>query len=211
MTQSELITFVKTNHKEYNSNASFVVLEPFWNKGAIGITETEWKRGIYICINIDGKPAYKEYGDRVFYFQNNYPEESKIAEFDSRYKKFFVRLACLEEVGEEIVLPVITGKDILEQIEDFDTQNSPVIAASMSYEQLEIMKSIFEPTKPIEEFPIVKTKVETTYEKKGVLLEITVLKDIIKIGLEFEEQEYTKEEFSNLVDLMIEARKDLLK
>ena len=46
MTQKDLIEFCKENDPNYNKDASFVILEPFWNKSAIGITESEWKRCI---------------------------------------------------------------------------------------------------------------------------------------------------------------------
>ena len=102
-TQKELIEFCKENDPNYNKDASFKVLEPFWKKNAIGITETEWKRGFYVCI--DGKGKSNSHDGEVYYFTfNDLPKTPIVNDlYDTHYKKFFINLERLGYWGSEIV------------------------------------------------------------------------------------------------------------
>lgn len=257
MTQKELIEFCKENDPNYNKDASFKVLEPFWKKNAIGITETEWKRGFYVCI--DGKGKSNSHDGEVYYFTfNNLPKAPMVNDlYDTHYKKFFINLERLGYWGSEIVkedFGVIiksteTQKGVLEQIKEH------VLYAQMPSERLETMKEIFGPpfeeftefmegivpeeSQKIEElrsmfdkekysheeFPIQKIHMQTMYKNDRSETSIIITKPSIEgrmllfmsdeIALSSEDDYYkfsfTKERFSDLVDLMIEARKDLLK
>ena len=216
MTQKELIEFCKENDPNYNKDASFVILEPFWNKSAIGITESEWKRGIYICIDVKGKEGYKRYDKRVFYLKCDYPKASQIATFDTHYKKFFIHLMVLGEIGVEITIE--PSKNIenftefmerVEPIEEFTIIN--VKSSPEETKKIEELRNLFEKgSYSHEEFPIVKESVETWYKKRNVRISVRKnLDDMFSISIS--NDMYTSERFSDLVDLMIEARKDLLK
>lgn len=224
MTQKELIEFCKENDPNYNKDASFVILEPFWNKSAIGITESEWKRGIYICIDVKGKEGYKRYDKRVFYFKCDYPKASQIATFDTHYKKFFIHLMVLDEIGVEIT--VESSKNIenftefmegVEPIEEFTIIN--VKSSPEETKKIEELRNLFEKgSYSHEEFPIVRESVETMFRLNHTWLKFRKREKpeekmtfTIFDGEEPFLFEVTKEEFSDLVDLMIEARKDLLK
>ena len=256
-TQKELIEFCKENDPNYNKDASFKVLEPFWKKNAIGITETEWKRGFYVCI--DGKGKSNSHDGEVYYFTfNDLPKAPIVNDlYDTHYKKFFINLERLGYWGSKIVkkdFGVIiksteTQKGALEQIKEH------VLYAQMPSERLETMKEIFRPPfeeftefmKGIapedpqkieklrnmfdkelyshEEFPIQKIHMQTMYKNDRSETSIIITKPSIEgrmllfmsdeIALSSENDYYkfsfTKERFSDLVDLMIEARKDLLK
>ena len=219
MTQKDLIEFCKENAPDYNKDASFVILEPFWNKSAIGITESEWKRGIYICIDVKGKEGYKRYDKRVFYFKCDYPKASQIATFDTHYKKFFIHLMVLGEIGVEITIE--PSKNIenftefmegVEPIEEFTIIN--VKSSPEETKKIEELRNLFEKgSYSHEEFPIVKESVETWYRKRTSKIKVSRILNGITLGFEneLEHSIFTKESFSDLVDLMIEARKDLLK
>jgi len=209
MTQKELIEFCKENDPNYNKDASFKVMEPMWSIpkgiGGIGITEPEFKNGFYVQIDTKGRKGFEHLDGRVFYFQ----ETLDLANYNSHWKKYFAPLNNLEGWGKEIVKEVFIGKGIVEQIQDPFLKYTP-----MNVEKLKMMKEVFE--NPVEEFPIVKIQGKTTYKKRKsfIVLEIPKNMKIVNLNVMDDQEEtclsISSEEFSDLVDLMIEARKDLL-
>lgn len=224
MGQKELIEFCKENDPNFNKEASFKILEPMWSipkgVGGIGITESEFRNGFYVQIDTKGRKGFENLEGKVFYFREKVePSKYCFQIYNSHWKKFFVPLTGLEMWGKEIikedfgvvVKSTETQKGILEQIKEH------VLYAQMPSEQLETMKEVFE--NPVEEFPIQKIQGKTTYRKRDSFIVIgQINNDVLELGLIDSNKEtsgfevaYSKQEFSDLVDLMIEARKDLLK
>jgi len=226
MTQKELIEFCKENDPNYNKDASFKVMEPMWSIpkgiGGIGITELEFKNGFYVQIDTRGRKGFEHLEGNVFYFCAS-PNMTHIAGgfYNLHWKKYFIPLNDLKKWGKEITKEVVVGKGILEQIEEH------VLYAQMPSEQLETMKEVFEkPTNlmQIEIPPIQKIHMQTMYKSEKSETSIIVTKSSVEgrimVSISDEEEiediddyykfSFTKERFSNLVDLMIEARKDLL-
>lgn len=219
MTQRELIIFCKENDPNYTKEASFKRLEPMWSIpkgiGGIGITESEFKNGFYVEIDTKGRKGFEHLEGRVFYFREKVdPSKFCFQIYIPAYKKFYVPLNALENWGKEIVKEVFIGKGIIEQIEP------PIKYEPMTPEELETQKALYdsvqslEAMKPVEEFPIQKIQGKTTYSKRNSFIVIgkdSENENIILQDLAGKEFAHTKESFSDLVDLMIEARKDLLK
>lgn len=230
MTQKELIEFCKANDPNYNKEASFKILEPMWSipkgVGGIGITESEFRNGFYVQIDTKGRKGFENLEGKVFYFREKVdPNKYCFKIYNLSYKKFYVPLNSLESWGKEIVkedFGVVvksteTQKGILEQIKEH------VLYAQMPSEQLETMKEVFE--NPVEEFPIQKIHMQTMYKseksKTSLIITNSSIEGRVQLLISDEENvediddyfkfSFTKEQFSDLVDLMIEARKDLLK
>ena len=222
--QQEIIEFCKANDPNYNKEASFKDLEPMWTIpkgiGGLGITESEFKNGFYIRINTKGRKGFEHLEGRVFYFIEKV-EPSKYCSqiYNSHWKKYFVPLDALENWGKEIVSQiydksVTKEKVILHKIEDFAISSTPMVF----YEDGVTVK-------PVEEFPIQKIHMQTMYKTKKSETNIIITKSSVEhrvmVSISDEENiediddyyrfSFTKERFSDLVDLMIEARKDLLK
>lgn len=209
MTQKELIEFCKENDPNYNKDASFKVLEPMWSipkgVGGIGITESEFKNGFYVQIDTKGRKEFEHLEGRVYLFKERLDPAKNCKElYNSHWKKFFVPLDNLDCWGKEIVPN--NPKPIL-------TEDDPFLKYTpMSEEKLKTMKELFE--NPVEEFPIVKRQGKTTYLKRNTFIVVgksDYNDNIILQDLDGKEIAHSKESFSDLVDLMIEARKDLLK
>jgi len=65
----------------------------------------------------------------------------------------------------------------------------------------------------VEEFPIQKIHTQTVYSKNNTtfIFGKNPKSNVVTFSIQFEKLEITEQQFSDLVDLMIEARKDLLK
>jgi hypothetical protein len=219
--QQEIIEFCKVNDPNFNKEASFKDLEPMWSIpkgiGGLGITESESKNGFYIRINTKERKGFEHLEGKVFYFKNLNAFSGSDDMYNSHWKKYFVPLNDIESWSIEIVKKIITGKGILEQIEP------PIKYEPMSPEELKTQKTLYdsvqtlETMKPVEEFPIVKESVETMTRKNNTWLKFKKRTPEEKMTFTIFDGdepflfEVTKEQFSDLVDLMIEARKDLLK
>jgi len=234
MTQRELIEFCKENDPNYNKDASFKEnFEPMWSIpkgiGGIGITESEFKNGFYVEIDTKGRKGFEHLEERVFYFREKVdPSKFCFQIYSPTYKKFYVPLNALENWGKEIVKEMLTPaptkkfkdlvwKNVRPQAEGGIAPRIHVFGTSdpLTTEHLKI-KEMFE--NPIEEFPIQKIQGKTTYRKRNSFIIIGQLNsDKLELGLIDSNKEtsgfevaYSKQQFSDLVDLMIEARKDLL-
>lgn len=219
MTQIELIEFCKKNDPSYNKDASFKEnFEPMWSipkgVGGIGVTESEFKNGFYVQIDTKGRKGFEHLEGRVFYFKIEQEwRNTQITLYNTHWKKYFVPLDDLENWGKEIVkedFGVVvksteTQKEILKQVKE------NVLYAQMPSERLETMKELFE--KPVEEFPIQKIHTQTVYSKNNTtfIFGKNPKSNVVTFSIQFEKLEITEQQFSDLVDLMIEARKDLLK
>lgn len=225
MTQKELIEFCKENDPNYNKDASFKEnFEPMWSipkgVGGIGITESEFKNGFYVEIDTKGRKGFEHLEGRVFYFREKVePSKYCFQIYNSHWKKFFVPLTGLEVWGKEIV------KETFEKpFEEFTEFMEGIVPEEV--QKIEELRSMFDKEKySHEEFPIQKIHMQTMYKNDRSETSIIITKPSIEgrvllfmsdeIALSSENDYYkfsfTKERFSDLVDLMIEARKDLLK
>lgn len=231
MTQKELIEFCKENDPNYNKDASFKVMEPMWSIpkgiGGIGITESEFKNGFYVEIDTKGRKGFEHLEGRVFYFRNSNPSNATGNMYNSHWKKYFVPLNDIGGWSREIVKEMLTSTPT-KKFKDLDWENVKPQAEGgialrihvfgtldpLTTEHLKI-KEMFE--NPIEEFPIVKESVETVFRLNHTWLKFKKRTPEEKMTFTiFDGDEpflfqVTKESFSDLVDLMNEARKDLLK
>jgi hypothetical protein len=240
MTQKELIEFCKENDPNYNKDASFKEnLEPMWSIpkgiGGIGITESEFKNGFYISINTKGRKGFEDLEGRVFYFKMSIPMEHSKNTYNSHWKKFFIPLDDLYGWGNEITSQIYDkcvtetdlvvdlcmashiengGKGILEQIEP------PIKYEPMTPEELETQKTLYDSVQSLKDSApeIIKESVETMFRLNHTWLKFRKReKPTEKVDFTiFDGEEpflfqVTSQQFSDLVDLMIEARKDLLK
>lgn len=217
MTQKELIEFCKENDPNYNKDASFKVLEPMWSIpkgiGGLGITESEFKNGFYVQIDTKGRKGFENLEGRVFYFRESVnPAQYCMPIYNFHWKKYFAPLNNLDGWGKEIVKEVVTGKCILEQIEP------PIKYEPMTPEELEAQKTLYDSVQSLKDSApeIIKESVETMFRLNHTWLKFRKRTPEEKMTFTIFDGdepflfETTKEEFSNLVDLMIEARKDLL-
>jgi len=239
MTQIELIEFCKKNDPSYNKDASFKVIEPMWSipkgVGGIGVTESEFKNGFYVQIDTKGRKGFEHLEGRVFYFKIEQEwRNTQITLYNTHWKKYFVPLDDLENWGKEITSHIYdkcvtetdfvvdlcmtgnretVGKGIIEQIEP------PIKYEPMTPEELEAQKTLYdsvqslEAINPVEEFPIQKIHTQTVYSKNNTtfIFGKNPKSNVVTFSIQFEKLEITEQQFSDLVDLMIEARKDLLK
>ena len=209
--------------------------------GGIGITESEFKNGFYVQIDTKGRKGFENLEGRVFYFREKIEPTKYLAKlYHSTYRKYYVPLDSLENWGKEIMShiydkcvtesdPLVdlcltgsretTGKGIIDQIESFKKYEP------MTPEELETQKTLYdsvqslEAMKPVEEFPIKRVYGQINYTKRDSGVNIGNNYDgnvdvyfIVNSNIGVEEKTtMTTQEFSDLVDLMIEARKDLLK
>jgi hypothetical protein len=219
MTQKELIEFCKENDPNYNKDASFKVLEPMWSIpkgiGGLGITESEFKNGFYVEIDTKGRKGFEHLEGRVFYFRIEKGwMQTELTLYNSHWKKYFAPLDNLDNWGKEIVKEVSTGKGITEQIEP------PIKYKPMTPEELETQKTLYDSVQSLKDSApeIIKESVETMFRLNHTWLKFRKREkpeEKMTFTIFDEEEpflfEVTKEQFSDLVDLMIEARKDLLK
>lgn len=219
MTQKELIEFCKENDPNYNKDASFKEnFEPMWSipkgVGGIGITESEFKNGFYVEIDTKGRKGFEHLEGRVFYFREKVePSKYCFQIYNSHWKKFFVPLTGLEVWGKEIV------KETFEKpFEEFTEFMEGIVPEEV--QKIEELRSMFDKEKySHEEFPIVKAYSQNNYIKRncginvgstlGNEVDLFIIMDF-NVGPE-KILKMTTQEFSDLVDLMTEARKDLLK
>lgn len=230
MTQKELIEFCKENDPNYNKDASFKEnFEPMWSipkgVGGIGITESEFKNGFYVQIDTKERKRFESLEGKVFYFRIEKGwMQTELTLYNSHWKKYFVPLDNLENWGKEIVkedFGVVvksteTQKEILKQVKEnvLNQISSVVDFEKMTLETEKTMKGLFEQKTPIvEEFPIQKIHTQTVYSKNNTtfIFGKNPKSNVVTFSIQFEKLEITEQQFSDLVDLMIEARKDLLK
>lgn len=209
MGQKELIEFCKTNDPNFNKDASFKVLEPMWSIpkgiGGLGITESEFKNGFYVQIDTKGRKGFEHLEERVFYFRNLNPSNATGNMYNSHWKKYFIPLNDMESWSREITKQIIEEPKTENFIEEFSKKLENAVEEFKKFE--------VEPLR-VEEFPIVKTQGKTTYSKRNTFIVVgksNYNDNVILQDLDGKEIAHSKESFSDLVDLMIEARKDLLK
>jgi hypothetical protein len=209
MTQKELIEFCKANDPNFNKDASFKVLEPMWSipkgVGGLGITESEFKNGFYVEIDTKGRKGFEHLNGRTFYFREKVDPTKYLAKlYHSTYRKYYVPLDSLRGWGKEIT------KQVIEEPKLCDTYKEK----NLVFAEVSDLQVIQEVENPVEEFPIVKTQGKTTYSKRNTFIVVgksNYNDNVILQDLDGKEIAHSKESFSDLVDLMIEARKDLLK
>jgi hypothetical protein len=213
MGQKELIEFCKENDFNYNKDASFKVLEPMWSIpkgiGGLGITESEFKNGFYVQIDTKGRKGFGHLEGKIFYFKIEKGwMQTELTLYNSHWKKYFIPLNDLDNWGKEVTNQVIEEPKLCDTYKE----------KNLAFAEVSDLQVIQEVENPVEEFPIVKESVETMFRLNHTWLKFRKgEKPTEKVDFTiFDGEEpflfqVTKEQFSDLVDLMIEARKDLLK
>jgi hypothetical protein len=215
MTQKELIQKVKEElGKNFNENASFLVTQPFFKENTLGLKKDELINGIYVTLLDQNKaPMFK---GNIYYFKVTDPEQYCKTLYNTQYKKYMFPLVkigdwstliCGDNKKQE---KPFTTAECYTKVKNEDLVDKPTVFPVPK----EIIED-FETKFPIvEEFPIQKTPLKTTYRKRDIFVIVGMnqfKENSIIMDLYNEEITFTKEQFSDLVDLMIEARKDLLK
>ena len=191
MTQKDLIEKLKLElSKDFNENASFLVTQPLFKDMTVGLKKDELVNGIYVTL-LDKNQTPMLDGN-AFYFKVTDPEQYCAKLYSAQWKKYMFPLSKLEDWSNIIVF----GRSVLQR------PLTPDDCYPLEVDPI------------IEEFPIQKIQGKTTYSKRNSFIVIgkdSGNENIILQDLAGKEIAHTKESFSDLVDLMIEARKDLLK
>lgn len=203
MTQKDLIQKLKLElGKDFNENASFLVTQPLFKDMTIGLKKDELVNGIYVTL-LDKNQAPMLDGN-AFYFKVTNPEKYCKILYDDRWKKYMFPLSCIGDWST-----VICGGISYTKAKNEDLVDKPTVFPVPK----EIIQQ-FETTYPIvEEFPIQKIHTQTVYSKNNTtfIFGKNPKSNVVTFSIQFEKLEITEQQFSDLVDLMIEARKDLLK
>ena len=229
MTQKDLIQKLKLElGKDFNENASFLVTQPLFKDMTVGLKKDELVNGIYVTL-LDKNQAPMLDGN-AFYFKVTDPEKYCKILYDDRWKKYMFPLSCIGDwstvicggisytkaknedlVDKPTVFPV--PKEVLQYPltpeECYPLGTDPIVEETVELHRRWGEK---EP-EVVEEFPIQKIHTQTVYTKEGVTLVLT--RDLpnheVKFVMDVKTLNFSEGNFSDLVDLMIEARKDLLK
>lgn len=190
MNQEQLIKKVKEILKEdFNSNASFLIMQPFFKENTVGLRRDELERGAYVWL-LDKE---KVLSDKVLYFRSNGIQ---------------ALASGIKYVGTKFQFP-------LQNIGDYATI-IPLNSVEPTYDDLMefLDKEIKEMTSILEEK--IEKKVTIGYSKGKIRISVgeTYDKNYLFVqGWDDEKRPvmYSKKEFYDLVDLINEAKKDLEK
>jgi len=228
--QQELIQKLKLElGKDVNENASFLVTQPFFKEQTLGLKKDELVRGIYVSLlNRTNAPMFE---GNVYYFKVTDPEQFCSTLYDSRWEKYMFPLSKIGDWSTEIIISkkthlaaqVFSAGGIAPKIEQQTVEHyeKQIVEKMQAQDEREALKELAK----IEEFPIQKIHMQTMYKseksKTSLIITNSSIEGRVQLLISDEENvediddyfkfSFTKEQFSDLVDLMIEARKDLLK
>jgi len=212
MTQKELIQKVKEElGKNFNENASFLVTQPFFKENTLGLKKDELINGIYVTLLDQNKAPMFE--GNIYYFKVIDPEQYCKTLYNTQYKKYMFPLSKIGDwstlIGNDVRKFPLTPEQCF-TAREYERQLVEKMQAQDEREALkeEQFKTI------VEEFPIQKIQGKTTYRKRDsfIILENNTDKEnYMSVSVFENKMVLSKQKFSDLVDLMIEARKDLLK
>lgn len=218
MTQKELIQKLKLElGKHFNENASFLVTQPFFKENTLGLKKDELINGIYVTLLDQNKAPM--FDGNIYYFKVIDPEQYCKTLYNIQYKKYMFPLVKIGDwstlICNETSYTKVKNNDLVDrptvfpvpkELEFIEGVVNKLDKAVEEYKKSKVKPLI------IEEFPIQKTPLKTTYRKRDIFIVIGKdINDRIKMDYHNEEIVFSEQQFSDLVDLMIEARKDLLK
>lgn len=210
MTQKDLIEKLKIElGKGFNENASFLVTQPLFKDMTVGLKKDELVNGIYVTL-LDKNQAPMLDGN-AFYFKVTDPEQYCKVLYSDRWKKYMIPLSKLGDWGTEFRFskPKQVLQYPLTPEECYPLGTDPIVEETVELHRRWGEK---EP-EVVEEFPIQKIHTQTVYSKNNTtfIFGKNPKSNVVTFSIQFEKLEITEQQFSDLVDLMIEARKDLLK